>query len=74
MHPGSPNVEMDFPVDAIVSGLIFGCPRGETGRACCPLAEVRKLPVHERFQWMRGLSQAERLDLVTRCSCCADLV
>ena len=45
-------------VRAMLSGIVFECPLGIDFEDCL-CRDIRKLPAHERFEWVKQLSAKE---------------
>jgi len=48
-----------------VFGLSVACPFDQGNPCDCPLHEIRKKSIEERYQWFRGLSDERILEILT---------
>ncbi|MCE0499422.1 MAG: hypothetical protein LV481_15890 [Methylacidiphilales bacterium] len=47
-----------------VFGLSVACPFDQGNPCVCPLHEIRKLSIEERYKWVRELSNESMLDIL----------
>ena len=55
---------------AQIVGLSMKCPFDGTNPCVCPLHEIRKQSLTERFAWVQKLSEEEALEIVTNHQAC----
>jgi len=51
-------------------GLLMECPLHGGNPATCHLHHVRELPVHDRFEWAKGVAMDEARRIRTDCNAC----